>query len=170
MPPSMRAGARGAGESMRRPGGPRSDLPTLRVSNLSQDADDADVRDLFSRFGRVERVFIGRDHETRIGKGFAFVTFEDREEADIARQRVDGLGYDNLILKCNWSGEYCSLENIVSLRFMCQNQKSSGGFCVGLPHFLLPFLSVYHSGKGEFSARKQETIITRTDLRSSLLA
>ncbi|KLO16147.1 translation initiation factor eIF3g [Schizopora paradoxa] len=104
VPPSMRAGARGAGESMRRPGGiGRDDLPTLRVSNLSQDATDSDVRDLFSRFGRVERVYIGRDRDTRIGKGFAFVSFEDRNVADQARQKVDGLGYDNLILKCVWS-------------------------------------------------------------------
>lgn len=107
VPPSMRAGARGAGESMRRPGGVgRDDLPTLRVSNLSQDASDADVRDLFSRFGRVERVYIGRDRDTGIGKGFAFVSFEDREVADTARQKVDGLGYDNLILKCAWSREF----------------------------------------------------------------
>jgi len=103
VPPSMRAGARGAGESMRRPGGARDDLPTLRVSNLSQDASDSDVRDLFSRFGRVERVYIGRDRDTRVGKGFAFVSFEDAKVADAARLKVDGLGYDNLILKCAWS-------------------------------------------------------------------
>ncbi len=75
----MRAGARGAGESMRRPGGARDDLPTLRVSNLSQDASDSDVRDLFSRFGRVERVYIGRDRDTRVGKGFAVCELRGRE-------------------------------------------------------------------------------------------
>jgi len=39
VPPSMRAGARGPGESMNRPGGTgsREDLPTLRVTNISEE-------------------------------------------------------------------------------------------------------------------------------------
>lgn len=87
------------------PGGglSRDDLPTLRVTNLSEDADDEDLRMLFSRFGRVIRVYVGRDRETGACKGFAFVSFESREDADRARQRVDGKGYDNLILSVNWS-------------------------------------------------------------------
>ena len=62
VPPSMRAGAgRGAGESMGRPGAGRDELPTLRVTNVSEDTTDQDLRELFSVFGRVIRVYIGRD-------------------------------------------------------------------------------------------------------------
>lgn len=104
VPPSMRAGASGrAGESMSRPGGNRDDLPTLRVTNVSEDTTDNDLRDLFGRFGRVARVYIGRDRETGIGKGYAFVSFEDRIVAERAMQKVHGMGYDNLILNCQWS-------------------------------------------------------------------
>ncbi|KAK0555258.1 translation initiation factor eIF3 subunit g [Tilletia horrida] len=105
VPPSMRAGAnRGAGERMGGPGlGNRDDLPTLRVTNLTEEAEEDDLRELFSRFGRVTRVFLGRDRETGACKGYAFVTFEIREEADRARQKVDGMGYDNLILGVQWS-------------------------------------------------------------------
>jgi translation initiation factor 3 subunit G len=35
-------------------------MPTLRVTNLSEDAEEDDLRDIFSRFGRVTRVYIGR--------------------------------------------------------------------------------------------------------------
>ncbi|KAF8579655.1 translation initiation factor eIF3g [Ramaria rubella] len=103
VPPSMRAGAgagRGAGESMFRS---REDLPTLRVTNVSEDTTDNDLRDLFSNFGRVARVYIGRDRDTGIGKGYAFVSFEDRAVAQRAMEKVHGMGYDNLILNCQWS-------------------------------------------------------------------
>lgn len=102
VPPSRRAGG-GAGESMNRS---RDDLPTLRVTNVSEDATDEDLRELFSRFGKVFRVYIGRDRETGIGKGYAFVSFEDRAVAEKAMRKVHGMGYDNLILSVQWSREW----------------------------------------------------------------
>ena len=99
----MRAGAgRGAGESMRGPGN-REDLPTLRVTNISEDTLENDLRELFGVFGRVARVYVGRDRETGAGKGFAFVSFEERAVAQKALERVNGKGYDNLILSVQWS-------------------------------------------------------------------
>ncbi|KIJ12291.1 hypothetical protein PAXINDRAFT_163932 [Paxillus involutus ATCC 200175] len=105
VPPSMRAGARGAGESMGRPGGAgsRDDLPTLRVTNISEETEENDLRELFGAFGRVARVYVGRDRETGVGKGFAFVSFEDRAIAQRAMEKLNGKGYDNLILSVQWS-------------------------------------------------------------------
>lgn len=108
VPPSMRAGARGAGESMNRPGGNRDDLPTLRVTNISEDAQEQDLRDLFGAFGRVARVYVGRDRETGIGKGFAFISYEDRTHAQKAMDKMHGRGYDSLILNVQWSRTYCN--------------------------------------------------------------
>lgn len=110
VPPSMRAGARGPGESMSRPGGgaSRDDLPTLRVTNISEDTEESDLRELFGGFGRVARVYVGRDRETGAGKGFAFVSFEDRASAQKAIDRVHGKGYDNLILSVQWSRKFRS--------------------------------------------------------------
>jgi translation initiation factor 3 subunit G len=101
----MRAGARGAGESMGRPGGAgsRDDLPTLRVTNISEETEENDLRELFGAFGRVARVYVGRDRETGVGKGFAFVSFEDRAIAQRAMEKLNGKGYDNLILSVQWS-------------------------------------------------------------------
>ncbi|KAF5393660.1 hypothetical protein D9757_000295 [Collybiopsis confluens] len=103
VPPSLRAGARGAGESMRGPGGSRDDLPTLRVTNISEDTQENDLRELFGHFGRVARVYVGRDRDTGAGKGFAFVSFEERAVAQRAMEKVHGKGYDNLILSVQWS-------------------------------------------------------------------
>ncbi|KAJ7442507.1 eukaryotic translation initiation factor 3 subunit G-domain-containing protein [Mycena galericulata] len=78
-------------------GGGRDDLPTLRVTNLSEDTQENDLRELFGIFGRVARVYVGRDRETGAGKGFAFVSFEERAVAQKAMEKVHGKGYDNLI-------------------------------------------------------------------------
>lgn len=90
-PPSMRAGAvPGAGTAMSGPGAPRDEYATLRVTNLSEDVEEESLRELFRRYGRVTRVFVGRDRETGLCKGFAYVNFEDRASADLARQKLDG--------------------------------------------------------------------------------
>ncbi|KAM5534729.1 hypothetical protein V8D89_011593 [Ganoderma adspersum] len=103
VPPSMRGGGRGPGESMGRPGGSRDDLPTLRVTNISEDTQENDLRDLFGAFGRIARVYVGRDRETGAGKGFAFVSFEEKSVAQKAMEKMHGRGYDNLILNIQWS-------------------------------------------------------------------
>jgi translation initiation factor 3 subunit G len=90
---------------MGRPGG-RDDLPTLRVTNISEDTQENDLRDLFGGFGRVARVYVGRDRETGAGKGFAFVSFEERSVAQKAMEKVNGKGYDNLILSVQWSRKF----------------------------------------------------------------
>ncbi|KAH8823444.1 translation initiation factor 3, RNA-binding subunit [Flagelloscypha sp. PMI_526] len=101
VPPSVRN--RGAGDKMGGPGGSRDDLPTLRITNISEDTQEQDLRDLFGPFGRVARVYVGRDRETGAGKGFAFVSFESRDSAQKAIDKVNGRGYDNLILSVSWS-------------------------------------------------------------------
>lgn len=82
---------------MGRPGASRDDLPTLRVTNVSEDAIEDDLRDLFSRFGRVARVFIGKDRETGVGKGYAFVSYEDRSHAQKAIEKMNGFGAPTLL-------------------------------------------------------------------------
>lgn len=84
--------------------GNRDELPTLRVTNLSEDATEEDLWLLFQRFGRISRIFVGRDQETNLCKGFAFVSFEDRAEGEKAMHKINGLPYDHLILACAWSG------------------------------------------------------------------
>ncbi|KAH9964313.1 hypothetical protein BJV74DRAFT_786469 [Russula compacta] len=88
---------------MSRPGGSRDDLPTLRVTNISEDTQESDLRELFGSFGRVARVYVGRDRDTGVGKGFAFVSFEDRAVAQRSMEKTHGRGYDNLILYVQWS-------------------------------------------------------------------
>ncbi|GAA6023133.1 hypothetical protein JCM10207_005735 [Rhodosporidiobolus poonsookiae] len=103
VPPSMRAGGGRVGETMN---SGRPELPTLRVTNLSEDATDSDMWELFGRFanrGRINRIYVGKDQETGLCKGFGFVSFEDRADAEAAMAKVHGLPYDHLILQVQWS-------------------------------------------------------------------
>ncbi|KAF7729219.1 translation initiation factor eIF3 subunit g [Apophysomyces ossiformis] len=101
-PPHLRnKAAAGAGETMRDT--KRDDSATLRVTNLSEDVTDNDIYDLFNRFGNIARVYLARDRETGLCKGFAFVSFTDREDAEKAQQAINGYGYDNLILRVEFA-------------------------------------------------------------------
>lgn len=88
VPPHLR-GRGGAGEKM---GGKfdRDDSATLRVTNVSEMAEEQDLRDMFSRHGHVTRVFLAKDRETGRAKGFAFVSYADRDDAAKACEKMDG--------------------------------------------------------------------------------
>ena len=96
VPPHLRKGAgAGAGERM---GGKyeRDDLATLRVTNVSEFAEEQDLREIFERFGRVTRVFLAKDRETGRAKGFAFISFQERSDAAKACEKIDGCEWTSL--------------------------------------------------------------------------
>ena len=92
VPPHLRKGAAGAtGEKMA--GGSkyeRDDLATLRVTNVSEFAEEGDLREIFERYGRVTRVFLAKDRESGRAKGFAFISYADRADAQRACDKIDG--------------------------------------------------------------------------------
>lgn len=111
-----------AGDSMYKRG---DEYPTLRVTSLSVDAEDEDLRDLFSPFGEVKRANVVRDRETRESKGFGFVSFASRRDAEKALEKMNGRGYDSLILSVSWSREFCcSTPGILALTMLEQNLAS----------------------------------------------
>lgn len=97
-------GKKGAGETM---GGgnfkDRDDLATLRVTNVSEFAEENDLKAMFERFGKVTRVFLAKDRETGRAKGFAFISFADRGDAARACEKMDGFGYGHLILRVEFA-------------------------------------------------------------------
>lgn len=92
VPPHMRNKGKdtGGGSASFGGGRERDDLATLRVTNLSEFAEEQDLRDMFERFGRVTRVFLAKDRETGKAKGFAFVSYQDRIDAQRACEKMDG--------------------------------------------------------------------------------
>ncbi len=75
------------------------------MSNLSEEADEQDVRDLFHHFGYISRVHLLRDKFNNSSKGVAFVTFNDRKNGQKAIDCLSGFGYHNLILQVEWANK-----------------------------------------------------------------
>lgn len=101
VPPSKRGGAAAAsaGESMYS----RDDSATVRISNVSRSTEEADLEELCKMFGPTRRIFLSRDRDTGESKGFAFVAFVNVSDAARCIERLDGYGYDHLILSVEWS-------------------------------------------------------------------
>lgn len=102
VPPHMR-GKMGGGEKM---GGKfdRDDSATLRVTNVSEFAEEQDLRDMFSRYGHVTRVFLAKDRETGRAKGFAFISYADRDDAAKACEKMDGCKFSPLVqISCTFA-------------------------------------------------------------------
>ncbi|OEH78250.1 eukaryotic translation initiation factor [Cyclospora cayetanensis] len=133
----------------------RREEATIRVTNLSEDAKEEDLTELFGTIGKLERVFLAKHnladavgkrkcHSTRAAKrasreaagrgytkqaaekgvgkgrpeqtftddsladkkaskGFAFITYANRELAAEAIRKLNRHGYDNLLLNVEWA-------------------------------------------------------------------
>ena len=98
----MRAGASAASTAGKKfdfgKGSGNKDDFTVRVSNLPEEATETDLMELFKPFGKVNRVFLAKDKNKQISRGFAFVTFLNKDDAQRAIWGVNDYGYNHLIL------------------------------------------------------------------------
>jgi translation initiation factor 3 subunit G len=90
--------------------GERDQENTIRVSNLTKSVTDDDLRELFSRFGKIFRISLPRIEKKddfgnmfKESRGFAYVAYYERPDAESAMQMLQGHGYDHLILKLEWA-------------------------------------------------------------------
>ncbi len=65
-------------------------MKKLFVGNLSWDATDNDLKEIFSKFGELSEVTVLRERDTNRSKGFGFVTFTNDKEAETAINEMNG--------------------------------------------------------------------------------
>jgi RNA recognition motif-containing protein len=74
---------------------------TIYVGNLSFQASEEDVREIFGEYGTVSRVSLPMDRETGRKRGFAFVDLSSDAEEDAAIAELDGAEWMGRELKVN---------------------------------------------------------------------
>jgi len=98
VPPSIRKGEPADSQTRQ-----RDENPTIRVSNLAEETSEKDLQDLFKPFGPVSRIYLAKDKNTGISKGFAYITYNRRESAESALQTLHRYRYGHLILQVEWA-------------------------------------------------------------------
>ena len=73
----------------------------LYVGNLSYNATEEELRDLFSQAGEVKSIALIKDRETGRSKGFAFVEMETSEAAQNAIDQFHGSQFQTRTLTVN---------------------------------------------------------------------
>lgn len=72
---------------------------SLKVDNLTYRTTPEDLRRVFERCGSVGDIYIPRDRHTRESRGFAFVRFYEKRDAEEALQEMDGRVLDGRELR-----------------------------------------------------------------------
>src|SRR5262245_35859732 len=73
----------------------------IYCGNLSFQATENDVRDLFAQYGEVADVHLVMDRESGRSRGFAFVEMATDQQAAAAIQALDGYRHQDRALKVN---------------------------------------------------------------------
>ena len=62
----------------------------LFVGNLAWEVGAQDLKDAFSKYGEVSDAFVATDKYSGRSRGFGFVTIEDEEGAEKAKEEMQG--------------------------------------------------------------------------------
>ena len=74
---------------------------TIYIGNLSYQATENDVKEVFAEYGTVKRVVLPVDRETGRMRGFAFVEMTEDNDEETAIADLDGAEWMGRQLKVN---------------------------------------------------------------------
>jgi RNA recognition motif-containing protein len=74
---------------------------TIYIGNLSYQASEDDLRQVFAEYGTIKRITLPMDRETGRMRGFAFVELEEDPKEDAAISELDGAEWMGRQLRVN---------------------------------------------------------------------
>ena len=75
------------------------------VGDLSNEVNDEVLNSAFSAFGSVSEARVMWDMKTGRSRGYGFVAFRDRENAEKALNSMDGEWLGSRAIRCNWANQ-----------------------------------------------------------------
>ena len=69
------------------------------VHNISPNLTEQHIKEIFSHYGNIRDVYIAINEDTKVKKDYAFIEFENREDAEQAELYMNGGQIDGLIIK-----------------------------------------------------------------------
>ncbi len=84
---------------------------TIKVNNLDKNLDENSLRELFMQFGKITRLSLPRDNRSGQPRGFGYVAFATRSEAESAFENLQGHPYGHLLLRLDWAESYKQRNN-----------------------------------------------------------
>lgn len=74
---------------------------SIYVGNLSYEVSQEDLREVFSEYGSVQRIYIPKDRETGRVRGFGFVEMQNESDEDKAIEALNGTTWMDRELRVN---------------------------------------------------------------------
>jgi RNA recognition motif-containing protein len=74
---------------------------TIYVGNLSYQATEDDLREVFAQYGEIKRIVLPIDRETGRMRGFGFVELAEDAQEDAAISELDGAEWMGRQLRVN---------------------------------------------------------------------
>ncbi|CAK9174968.1 unnamed protein product [Ilex paraguariensis] len=75
----------------------------LRVDELTRNVNENHLREIFSNFGEVVHVQLAMDHTVNLSKGFGYVEFKMRVDAEKAQLHMDGAQIDGNVVAASFT-------------------------------------------------------------------
>ncbi|KAL7461266.1 hypothetical protein ACHAXS_001687, partial [Conticribra weissflogii] len=96
--------------------GRRIEAQKVYVGNVDRCVTQAQLFALFSQFGPLEKVLLQMDPTTGISRGFAFLSFLDPKDANLAIQTMSGQLLVGRPLKTGWANQQSSVASVLEVR------------------------------------------------------
>lgn len=81
---------------------------TIKISNLNNEVTKEILKELCSQFGKLLRVNIIYDHYRQVSRGYGFIKYRYRDDAEQALETLDGYRYYSMILSAQWADDQTS--------------------------------------------------------------
>lgn len=75
----------------------------LCITKLNEELQEEDILDVFSEFGPVKNLHFNLDRRTGYAKGYAFIEYEEYEDAKSALKEMNGKEIAGKNIKIDWA-------------------------------------------------------------------